>query len=214
MRNKRQVPIKVKLKYAIVIDGETEFWYLQMLKRNEDLIKFDIKPEIPQKKKLSDQYSKVIELSKSYDKVYWIVDLDVILRESLLVKRGNKETIDVFVEYKTIIETRHENIIVIINQPCLEFWFLSHFEATAQQFSNCDEAGKKLKKHLLNYEKTERYFTKQDKDIYLRLKHHLSIAISNSKQMSPFNREDPHKGLSEMYKLFAGLELGYKKTQD
>ncbi len=64
MKIKRE--LKGKSKFAIVVDGETEFWYLQMLKRNERLIKVDIKPEIPQKKKLADQYSKVIDLSKSY----------------------------------------------------------------------------------------------------------------------------------------------------
>ncbi|MBK8926396.1 MAG: RloB domain-containing protein [Crocinitomicaceae bacterium] len=99
---------------------------MQMIKRNERQIKVDIKPEIPQKKKLSDQYSKVIELSKSYDKVYWVIDLDVILSESLLVKKGNTKAIDALTQYKGVIENKHKNVIVVINQPCLEFWFLIH----------------------------------------------------------------------------------------
>ena len=64
MRQNRKIPLKEKPKYAIVVDGETEFWYIQMLKRNERLISVDLKPEIPQRKKLSEQYAKVIELSK------------------------------------------------------------------------------------------------------------------------------------------------------
>ncbi|MFN8357619.1 MAG: RloB family protein [Spirosomataceae bacterium] len=207
MRTKRQIPFKGKPRFAIVIDGETEFWYLQMIKRNERQIKVDIKPEIPQKKKLSDQYSKVLELSKSYDKVYWIIDLDVILSESLLVKKGNIKAIDALNQYKAVIENKHKNVIVVINQPCLEFWFLIHFELTAQQFSNCEEAGKKLKKHLTDYTKTEKYFTKQDNDIYLKLKPFLKTAIANSKTLSAFDNENLSKGVSEMFKLFEDMGL-------
>ena len=207
MRTKRQIPLKGKPKFAIVIDGETEFWYMQMIKRNEKLIKVDIKPEIPQKKKLSDQYSKVIELSKSYDKVYWVIDLDVILSESLLAKKGNRKVIDFFIQYKEVLENKHKNVIVVINQPCLEFWFLIHFEVTAQQFSNCDEAGKRLKKYLVDYAKTEKYFTKQDNDIYLKLKPFLKTAISNSKRLPAFDKENLNKGVSEMFKLFEDIGL-------
>jgi hypothetical protein len=202
MRTKRQIPIQGKQKFAVVIDGETEFWYLQMIKRNERQIKVDIKPEIPQKKKLSDQYSKVIELSNSYDKVYWVIDLDVILSESMLAKKGARKTIDIVIQYKGVLENKHKNIIVVINQPCLEFWFLIHFELTAQQFSNCDEAGRRLKKNLLDYEKTEKYFTKQDNDIYLKLKPYLKTAIDNSKQLPTFDKENLNAGVSEMFKFF------------
>lgn len=207
MRTKRQIPFKGKPRFAIVIDGETEFWYLQMIKRNERQIKVDIKPEIPQKKKLSDQYLKVLELSESYDKVYWVVDLDVILSESLLAKKGNTKSIDSFIQYKGVIENKHKNVIVVINQPCLEFWFLIHFELTAQQFSNCEEAGKKLKKHLTDYAKTEKYFTKQDNDIYLKLKPFLKTAISNSKKSPSFDKENLSKGVSEMFKFFEDIGL-------
>jgi len=76
MRQSRRIPLTVKPKYAVVVDGETEFWYIQMLKRNEKLVSVDLKPEIPQRKKISEQYAKVLELSKDYDKVYWIIDFD------------------------------------------------------------------------------------------------------------------------------------------
>ena len=49
--------------FAVVVDGETEAWYLQMLKRNERHIRVSIKPEIPAKKSLEDQYKLVCELS-------------------------------------------------------------------------------------------------------------------------------------------------------
>lgn len=205
MRNKREFQINIKPKFAIVVDGETEFWYLQMLKRNEKLIKVDIKPEIPQKKKLADQYSKVIELIKSYDKVYWIIDLDVVLKESAQVKKGKRKPIDAFIEYKRKIEKKSDKIILIINQPCLEFWFLTHYIRTAQPYNNCEEAGRQLKKHIPDYEKTEKYFTKQDNDIYIKLRPYLATAINHSKYFASFDIDSPNNGLTEMYKLFSDI---------
>jgi hypothetical protein len=36
--------------FAIVVDGETERWYLQMLHRNEKIKGISIQPELPTKK--------------------------------------------------------------------------------------------------------------------------------------------------------------------
>ena len=44
--------IQTKQSFAVVVDGETEYWYLQMLKHNEPNILFDITPKILQKKNL------------------------------------------------------------------------------------------------------------------------------------------------------------------
>ncbi len=90
MRTREHISTKGKPKFAVIVDGETEFWYLQMLKRNEKLIKVDIKPEIPQKKKLQDQNLKVKELANDYDRVFWIVDMDTILGESRQTKKVQK----------------------------------------------------------------------------------------------------------------------------
>ena len=46
--------IKSNPSYAVVVDGETEIWYLQMLKRNERDIRVSIKPEIPNKKRINE----------------------------------------------------------------------------------------------------------------------------------------------------------------
>ena len=91
---------------------------------------------------------------------------------------------------------------VIINNPALEFWFLLHFEMTSKYFSSCDEAIKQLKKHLPDYEKTKHYFTKQDNDIYLKLRPSLNKANTNASKLSPFDIEDTFKGVSEMNKIF------------
>jgi len=76
MRNIKSILKTGKPKFAFIGDGECEFWYIQMFKRNERAINVDFKPELLQKKKLIEQYKKVIELSNYYDKVFWIVDFD------------------------------------------------------------------------------------------------------------------------------------------
>ena len=49
----KQTPRKT---YAFVGDGETEQWYLQMLKKNETNLTVTIKPELPQDKSIEDQW--------------------------------------------------------------------------------------------------------------------------------------------------------------
>jgi hypothetical protein len=56
MRNRREIPPKGKPKVAVVVDGETEAWYLTMLNRNGPNAKFQIKPEIPQSSGMDCRY--------------------------------------------------------------------------------------------------------------------------------------------------------------
>ncbi len=75
MRKSKHKPLKKGTPYAFVVDGESEQWYIQMLQRNEK-IRLRMSPEIPDKKSVSDQFARVIELATDYQKVFWIVDLD------------------------------------------------------------------------------------------------------------------------------------------
>lgn len=216
MRKSKKIPPK-KVKYAVVGDGKCEFWYVQMLKRNERIISVDLKPEIPQKKKLSDQFASVLELSRVYDKVFWMVDYDVIVSETRSVKKGAKTAQHEFKEYCDKIKVVNEkagdeNIVVIINHPCLEYWFLLHFESTSKCFSNCESATRQLKKYLSDYEKSQSYYTKEGNDIYLRLRPNLSTAISNAKKIQGFNFNQPNFGISQMQLFFE--TLGIKEKED
>lgn len=50
---KRNAP-KPPTSIVVVVDGDDEVWYLQMLKRNEPKIRISIKPEIPNKKSVEE----------------------------------------------------------------------------------------------------------------------------------------------------------------
>lgn len=209
MRRSRNIPIKAKNRYAFVVDGECEFWYVQMLKRNERSINVNLEPKIPQRKKLSEQYELVLELSKDYKEVFWIIDFDVINSETRSAKKGSKTALVEFKEYCNTIEKEHKNIHVIVNNPCLEYWILLHFETTSKYYENCEKviAHLKKKRYLPDYEKSQRYYTKQGNDIYLRLKPNLKTAIANAEKLGAFDFENIHIGLSQMQFVFESDNL-------
>jgi RloB-like protein len=208
MRPSRKVKREIVPTFAFVVDGETEIWYLEMLKRNERQLRLNIKPEIPHKKSIADQFHLVKELSGSeYSKVFWIVDLDTIIHESKDTAKGKKTALQAFSEYRTSLARRYKNVIVIVNNPCLEFWFLLHFEQTSRIFNTCATVEAELKKKLDGYEKTKRFFTKQDDDIYLKLKPYLKDAINNSESLGSFDVDDQTKATCEMFVLFKSGEL-------
>lgn len=210
MRKNRATPLKTKPTFAILVDGETEFWYFQMLVRNEkDNLNVRVKPELPSKKALSDQFKLVKELAKDYTKTFWIIDLDVVLKETREAKKGTKTKIQELKEYTKFINNNYEKrVAIIVNNPCLEFWLLLHFEATSKYFDTCEGAEKQLKKHLKDYEKTRKYYTKQDNDIYLQLKPNLAEALKNAKALKLFDTENQNKGMSEMQLFFEANEFG------
>lgn len=207
MRQKRAIPIKSKLAFAVVVDGDCEIWYLQMLKRNERSINVNIEPKIPQKKSLTEQFQAVQELSIDYTTVFWIIDFDVILKETREAKKGTETPLQEFVKYQEKIKNQHKNVIIVVNNPCLELWLLLHFEEKPKDFNSCESAEKQLKKYLKSYEKKKSYYTKQGNDIYLKLRPQLSKAIENAKKLKKFDADVPHRVIAEMHLFFEANEF-------
>jgi len=193
---------------ALVVDGEDEVWYLQMLKRNERSIRFNIKPEIPAKKSIDEQYELVQDLIKrEFSKVFWLVDLDAIIKETKECHKGKVSPLNKFLKYRASLLRKHKKVSVIVNNPCLEFWLLLHYERTTKYYETCSEAMAQLRRYLPDYEKTQKYYTKQDHDIYLKLKPYLNTAIRNSAFLGEFDEQDPTKAMCEMDVLFGCDEL-------
>lgn len=189
--------------FAFVVDGKTEIWYLQMLKLNEQKIRLSIRPEIPQKKELNDQFELVCALARSeYHRVFWIVDLDTIIKESREAVPDVKTPLSSFNDMRSKLYAEFQNVMVIVNNPCLEFWFLLHFTPTSRYYRRCSDVIPTLKKYLNGYEKTEKFFKKTNNDIYLRLKPYLRKAIQNAAALYPFDLENPERAICEMHNLF------------
>ena len=192
--------------FAVVVDGETEYWYLQMLKHNEPNIPFKIKPQILQKKNIKQQYELVTDLSEEeYDKVFWIVDLDVLLKEER-EKNNSTSSLQKFLNYYKNL-SKQKKIVVIVNNPCLEYWFLLHFQMTDKVFTACTNAEKEVSQKLKGYEKTEKFFKKSNNDIYKQLKPHLQKAINNATALGSFDTHNHSEAMCEMPLLFQALQL-------
>lgn len=198
-RGKRN--IKARETYAFVVDGETEVCYLQMLKRNERDLAISIEPKLPNKKTLADQYKLVQSLAEYYTKVFWIVDYDVIRKETWEAKPGTETSEQQFIKFRKSARALG-NVFVIVNDPCLEFWLLLHFVKTARPFGKCSPVEKELAKHMEGYEKTQKYYTKQNQDIYLRLKDNLSQAVERAERLGPYDENNTARAVCEMNQFF------------
>ena len=207
--------------FAIVADGETEIWYLQMMKQNERQVRLTIKPELPKKKRIEDQCELVCKLAQEeYDKVFWIVDLDQIKKEQRDMlskkkkgkgsKKSKKDPMRTFIECREKVlhgKKYAKRVRVIVNNPCLEFWFLLHFICTTESFDDYNMVKKELKKYMKDYDKNKDYYKAENNDIYLKLKPRLKKAMEHSDRLGSFEPKDPSRAVSEMPQFFRTEEL-------
>lgn len=196
--------LRDRKKYAIVGDGECEIWYFQMLKKHNPALPINIEPKLAQKSSLYNQFQTIKDFADAYHKIFWIIDYDVILSQTKLCKKGNKPKNQEFKEYFDEICKKHsENVIVIINNPCLEFWFLLHNKNTSKSFSNCGQAETDLKKikEFKNFKKNDHFFVK-GVDIFKLTESNLKTAIQNAKNLGEFDFTLPTKSVCEMWKFF------------
>ena len=73
------------------------------------------------------------------------------------------------------------NIIIITSSPCIELWFLLHYEYSTASMSN-DEVIKKLKNYYPKY--------KKNINIYPDIKDKMDIAIKNAKKLERYQKDN------------------------
>ena len=202
--------------YALIVDGETEVWYFNMMYRNEKQIlpKVNIQPKLPKKRRLKEQYEEVVNYLELnvYETVIWLLDFDTIIKEDKERKKGQESSIQALKKYKEKLEKYNSDekspkVKVLVNTPCLEFWYLLHFEKTSRYYSQCLPAIQDLKKHLHGYEKKQDYYVKQGNDIYLRLKPYLVQALANAGKLGDLDFYNPQSAKAEIYKIFSILGI-------
>ena len=207
-RNKTIRKRQPKKVCSIIVEGKTEKWYFQKMKDFEKLPKINIYPELNKKKKLEEQYKFVKEKANYYDKVIWILDFDVLIKEERERKKTSISLIEKFNEYRKKL-SKYDNVFVLVITPCLEFWFLLHFKETRKYYSSCKSVVKEIKKNKLlkDYEKSEKYFKKRDNNIYQKLKFCQNFARKNAKSLGEFESGNYKSAKAEIYKLFDLLEI-------
>lgn len=202
---------------AIIVDGRDEKWYIETVKKHYQehcpVIKsIKIEPELPQKKKIQELFDLAkTKHSEGYNHVFLIIDLDTTNKDAKELQRFK----DIYSKFVSISSSKSigrssakykwmQDLAIIINNPCLEYWFIIHFRCTNKFFNSFDELKPVLQKHLPDYDKSEDYY-KGIPDIYNRLGNDkgLAQARQNSKIFSAFDIATCKSvGITEMYKLF------------
>ena len=200
MKNRKSFFNNGKKTFAIVGDGDCEKWYFQLLKDKEQLT-INIQPQLLKKASLSKQYEYVKDLANTYDKVFWIVDYDVIEKETKECKKGDEKRSEEFAKYYKELSLLMNVEILVVN-TCFEYWLFLHFKYSKKSYKDCDETGKDLKKQFPAYEKTEKFYKKKNSDIYTTLKPSLPIAIKNAAKLGLFDINNPNNPICEVHKLF------------
>lgn len=191
---------------AVIADGQTEQWYLECAKKHylEGTLRgVSIVPKLPQRKQIDELVSLAKEkVAEGYKKVVLIVDFDEVLA------KGNE-----FERFKILANTSEawmKSVMMVVNNPCLEYWYLLHFDKTSKFYPSFNNEMKKaLQKHLPNYDKGKKYYC-DNPDIYLRLggNEGLSTARNNAKSFWPFDIQTcRERGVSEMSKVFDYFDM-------
>lgn len=188
--------------HLIVVDGETEKWYLDLMKEKKGLRHIRINPELCKKRTLKEQFNVIEENLSVYQSIIWIVNFDVILKESAETKKGEKPKLAEFWEYYEKLRA-YPAIRILINIPCLEFWYLLHLKNTGKYYASYHELEKEFKHTPLDgYKKTEKFYKQSANDIYTKLEPYLEDALHRARHLGEVDPEDMEKGKAEMYKLF------------
>lgn len=193
---------------AIIVDGETEVWYFQMLRETENLGHLNIRPELPEKKTLAYQFDMVLNYAPRYDEVIWLIDFDTIIKENRETSKTGESKFQELRKYLNKVD-HISNVHILVNTPCLEFWFLLHQKYTAQYHPKCKPIRNLLGKSnmLPGYAKTEKYYKNAKTNIYQRLRNYLDTACQNGEKLGNFDPNYPESAKAETFKIFKILGL-------
>lgn len=194
----------VKKSIAIIGEGETEWWYFETL-RVARRYKFKVAPDFPQHSdiphmaKLAEDYIK-----RETDNVVCLVDMD-----RLLSSPSEMAT------YKQAKRKSSRKVTWIETNPCTEFWFLLHFlpQLPVRHYATCDDVLPDLRRYMPGYEKTTRYFRRNNLYSYLTEHGDLNRAISYAQELSRLSEASPEDQIaySQMHRVFellSGMEEG------
>lgn len=185
----------VKKSIAIIGEGETEWWYFDTL-RIACRYKFKVAPDFPQHSdiphmaKLAEEYVK-----RDTDYVVCLVDMDRLLRVPAEMAT-----------YQQLKKKSPSNVIWIETNPCTEFWFLLHFlpQLTSKHYETYEDVLPDLQHYMPGYEKTARYFKKNNLYKYLTENGDLQRAISYAEELTRLSEASPEDKIaySQMHLVF------------
>ena len=199
--------------YAVVIEGESEQHYINSFKRyyNKNI---SIKCSLC-KNSIKLQYKRVMEFcTQNYNHVFWIIDFDTIVKENCDAKEKNKAIKNFKLMYQKIANDnarRGEKITIIVNNPCLEYWYYLHKnQDSTKYYATYNELFKDLKKFRIDAKLFEKYEKKQNVNLFDKLLPYLKKM--DFSKLNKFDIADcQNKSVSEMYKLWQFFEIDNKE---
>ena len=197
---------------AIIVDGKDEKWYISNVKNHYPctaIKSMKIKPELPERKKVQELFDLAeSKLNEGYTFVILIIDLDEPLKDDTEYNKFKELYGKYILVQDNKLSGRQKSgygwmskLLVIINNPCLEYWYLLHFSKKTKFFANYQSLLIELKKIpiLSEYDKSEDYYNKKP-NIYERLESTLKDARNNAIRFNLDNCK--RQGCSEMNRLF------------
>lgn len=199
---------------AIIVDGQDEKWYVNKVKENypcEALKPIKIKPELPQKKKVQKLFDFAkSKLEEGYTYVILIFDMDGPLKD---VEEFNKfkELYDKYLcaRYNKLNGRQKSkygwmcNMLLIVNNPCLEYWYLLHYHKTTKYYKDYASLSSELHRipELAQYEKSDDYYN-GNPNIYERLNKNNGLKNARDNAIVFDLNNCQIQGCSEMNLLF------------
>lgn len=110
----------------------------------------------------------VKKLTEKEDIAFCIFDSDVSVSKNIQISKAKNKI-------------NNKKIKLIMSSPCIEIWFLNHFQYSTRCYNSNDEVIKELKKYIKSYNK--------GKDIFEDINGKIHSAIDNSKNMEKYHLE-------------------------
>ena len=140
--------------------------------------------------KLAEDYVK-----RETDYVVCLVDMDRLLK--LPAEMAT---------YQQLRKSSSSNVIWIETNPCTQFWFLLHFlpQISTKHYETCEDVLPDLQRYMPEYEKTARYFKKNNLYKYLTEHGDLQRAIGYAKELTRLSEATPEDKIaySQMHLVF------------
>ncbi len=202
---------------VLLVDGQDEKWYLEKVREHykpEILKKVKILPELATKKKIKDLVEEAQrKIKEGCNNVFLILDFD----DPLKYKEEMKQFKLFYDNYCSVKDEAKfeglsakmkkklmwmENLQLIVNSPCLEYWYLLHERKITKFYKTYAELLPDLRKipKFKDYIKEEKYY-KSNPDIYVRLGGDAALQKARANYI-PFDKEFcENMGFSEMAKV-------------
>ncbi|OQX75273.1 MAG: hypothetical protein B6D64_11920 [Bacteroidetes bacterium 4484_276] len=190
MGGRRKKRLNLRDGVFIVGEGMTEQYYFSHLKQIKKY-RCEVKPRFFGKTDIAQIEKTVERLLQGYVTVICVFDADVSQRN--IVEKTKLE------KFKRKY-SKNETVIICDSLPSIELWFLLHYIKINRRFQNYKLVIHELKKHIPNYEKTEKYFEKSKWVENLVRKMNIAVINAKSKNL------EIGDSYSNMYKAIEKLD--------